>query len=358
MSRAPERRAVPDGFAEVSETRFGDSAAELRLVVDAAPNAFVLVSAAGRIALVNAETERLFGYPRAELLGRSVEMLVPGRRRRIHAILRGGFLRRPPARLMGAGRDLFALRRDGTEFPVEVVLSPIAAEDGGAMILAAIADVSERRRREAALQAVVREKDQRLGAIHHRVGNDLQVIESLLALQAARAPDPAAARALVESQDRVRTMALVHRTLAKSEDRTRVDFRSLLDSRATGLMKSRAPGGGRPTLAIEAAAVALPIEQAVPAGLLVNELLSNALRHAFPDGRRGGVRIGLERVAGEEVLVSVSDDGIGLPESLDCADARTLGLQLVGLLADQLAARMAIERGDPTRFSVQFKVAR
>jgi two-component sensor histidine kinase len=153
-------------------------------------------------------------------------------------------------------------------------------------------------------------------------------------------------------------MALVHRTLAKSEDRTRVDFRVLLDSLATGLMKSQAPHEGRPTLAIEAAEVALPIEQAVPAGLLVNELLSNALRHAFPDGRRGGVRIGLDRVAEEEVVVSVSDDGVGLPEALDCADARTLGLQLVGLLADQLAARVAIERGDPTRFSVQFKVAR
>ena len=153
-------------------------------------------------------------------------------------------------------------------------------------------------------------------------------------------------------------MALVHRTLAKSEDRTRVDFRVLLDLLATGLMKSQAPHEGRPTLAIEAAEVALPIEQAVPAGLLVNELLSNALRHAFPDGRRGGVRIGLDRVAEEEVVVSVSDDGVGLPEALDCADARTLGLQLVGLLADQLAARVAIERGDPTRFSVQFKVAR
>jgi PAS domain S-box-containing protein len=330
----------------------------LRVVVEAAPCALVLIGAAGRIALVNAEAERLFGHPRAELLGRSVEMLVPERRRRIHGRLYARFLRRPWARRLGAGRALLALRSDGAEFPIEVALSPVEAEDGGPMILAAIADASAGRRREAALRSALREKDRRLGAIHHRVGNDLQVIESLLALQAARAPDPAAAQALVESQNRVRTMALVHRTLAKSEDRTRVDFRVLLDSLATGLMKSQAPHEGRPTLAIEAAEVALPIEQAVPAGLLVNELLSNALRHAFPDGRRGGVRIGLDRVAEEEVVVSVSDDGIGLPEALDCADARTLGLQLVGLLADQLAARVAIERGDPTRFSVQFKVAR
>src|SRR5882757_1337349 len=130
-----------------SEERF-------RQVVESAPNAIVMINSIGIIEMVNAQTERVFGYPRNELLGQSIEMLVPERFRHAHPGLRGTFFGEPRSRPMGAGRDLYALRKDGTEFPVEIGLNPIETEEG-AMVLSAIVDVSARRRLEERFQRVV-----------------------------------------------------------------------------------------------------------------------------------------------------------------------------------------------------------
>jgi PAS domain S-box-containing protein len=122
-----------------------------RLVVEAAPSAMVMVDRAGRIVMVNAQAERVFGYPRAELLGQPVEMLVPERFRDGHPGLREAFLAEPQARPMGAGRDLYGRRKDGTEFPVEIGLNPIETDEG-AMVLSAIVDITERKAGEATLR--------------------------------------------------------------------------------------------------------------------------------------------------------------------------------------------------------------
>ena len=122
-----------------------------RLVVEAAPNAMVMINQAGAIVMVNAEAERYFGYSRAELLGQLVEMLVPERFRGDHPGLREAFFAAPRARPMGAGRELYGLRKDGSEFPVEIGLNPIETEEG-TMVLSAIVDITERRAAEAALK--------------------------------------------------------------------------------------------------------------------------------------------------------------------------------------------------------------
>jgi two-component system, LuxR family, sensor kinase FixL len=132
-----------------------------RLVVEAAPSAMVMVDRAGAIVLVNAQAERMFGYPRDELLGQSVEMLVPARYRGHHPGLREAFHRDPRARPMGAGRELHGLRKDGSEFPIEIGLNPIETEEG-LMVLSSIVDISERKTAEAAL----RDSDRRLQELH------------------------------------------------------------------------------------------------------------------------------------------------------------------------------------------------
>ena len=128
-----------------------DSDRRFRLIVEAAPNAMVMVDSEGLIALVNAKTEQVFGYPRAALLGRSVEMLVPDRFRDNHPGLRAAFFRNPLARPMGAGRDLYGRRQNGSEFPIEIGLNPIDTDEG-TMVLSAIIDITERKAAESSLR--------------------------------------------------------------------------------------------------------------------------------------------------------------------------------------------------------------
>ncbi|MGF1627036.1 MAG: PAS domain S-box protein, partial [Alphaproteobacteria bacterium] len=178
-----------------------------RRVVEAAPNAMVMIGASGRIEMVNAQTEAMFGYPRDAMLGQDIEMLVPERFRPRHPALRGAFFGEPRSRPMGAGRDLYGLHSDGSEFPVEIGLNPIETEDG-IMVLSAIVDISDRKQKEARIETALKEKDLLLAEIHHRVKNNLQVVHSLLDLQSAQISDRAVREMLRESQNRVQSMAL------------------------------------------------------------------------------------------------------------------------------------------------------
>jgi two-component sensor histidine kinase len=288
-------------------------------------------------------------------LGAPVELLVPERFRASHPQLRTAFFASPQARPMGAGRDLYGLRKDGSEFPVEIGLNPIETDEG-TMVLSAIVDISDRKHREESVHAALREKNILLGEVHHRVKNNLQIISSLLNLQSAQVDNPAAVQLLVESQNRIRSMALIHQTLYQSKDFAQVDFRSFIDTLVPILVSSYSVDPARITLLVDAADVSIPINAAIPCGLIVNELVSNALKHAFPGNRRGSIEIDLARGEDGTVLLSVSDDGIGIPEQVDIANATTLGLQLVSLLAEQLGAEIAIQRVKPTRIGLRLMV--
>ena len=303
--------------------------------------------------MVNAQAERVFGYARAELLGQPVELLVPDQFRGHHPGLRQAFHNDPNARPMGAGRDLFARRKDGSEFPVEIGLNPIETEDG-TMVLSAIVDISDRKQKERSIEQALQEKDVLLGEIHHRVKNNLQIVHSLLDLQSAQISDPVALAMLRDSQNRIRSMALIHQTLYQSKDFAQVDFGSFLDSFAPMLVSSYAINTNEVALTIDAEGMALPINCAIPCGLIVNELISNALKHAFPNQRGGTIHVELRQEGEDHFVLAVSDDGVGLPPSLNIETAPTLGLQLVTLLTDQLRGKLAIDAMKPTRFAIRF----
>jgi PAS domain S-box-containing protein len=311
----------------------------------------------GKIEMVNAQAELMFGYSRSELLGRSVDMLVPERYRNKHPDLRALYYADPLSRPMGAGRDLHALRKDGSEFPVEIGLNPIETDDG-TMVLSAIVDISDRKHEEERIRASLKEKDVLLGEIHHRVKNNLQVVHSLLDLQSSRIKDPAALDMLRESQNRIKSMALVHQILYVSKDFAQVDFSAFLDTMIPGLISSYAVDPERVALFISAVEVQLPISSAIPCGLIVNELLSNVFKHAFPGSRRGEVRIDLTRHENDQAALVVSDNGVGIPEDVDLENGGTFGLQLVTLLAEQVGGELTIQRANPTRFRLQFPIQR
>lgn len=328
-----------------------------RSVVESAPNAMVLVGRRGTIKMVNFQMERLFGYSRAELLGRPIEMLIPERFRKDHPGFRASFFADPQLRPMGAGRDLYGLRKDGSEIAVEIGLNPIET-DGGLMVLAAIVDITDRKRSEQQLRAALGERDNLLREIHHRVKNNLQIVQSMLNLQSARTEDPVALGILRGCRNRIQSMALVYDILDQSHDFVKVDFERFLDSLAPRLMSSYGIDPSRIRLSVDAAGVSLPIEKALSCGQLVNELIANSLEHAFPEGRSGEITVESTVDANGDVVLSVSDNGVGVPVDIDVTRAETSGLQLVNLLANRLGGTLSIERAEQTRFTVQFSLDR
>ena len=192
------------------------------------------------------------------------------------------------------------------------------------------------------LRAALREKEVLLKEIHHRVKNNLQVTSSLLRLQSAHIKDPQARELFVESQHRIHSMALVHEKLYQASDLARVDVRDYAQSLGGLLCRAYGCDPSRVTVTLARGRLLLGIDAAVPVGLILNELISNCLKHAFVDGRAGRIEITIED--GASWSISVADDGVGLPPDLDLDHAQSLGLQLVWTLADQLRGAIEVAR--------------
>ncbi len=326
-----------------------------RQVVESAPSAMVLVNAAGAIEMVNAEAERLFGFKRLELLGRPAEILVPARSRDLFPDQWRALFLDSRARIVAMSGDLFGLRKDGSEFPIECNMSAVETDEGF-MALSAIVDISDRIRQEETIRMALREKEILLAEIHHRVKNNLQIVNSLLSLQSATIGNEIALRLLTESRNRIHSMALIHQTLYASKDFGQVNFARFLEDLVSALVSSYGVDPQRVSVSIVAADAALPIGAAIPCGLIVNELVSNALKYAFPGSASGEIRVALVAESGKWFELSVSDNGIGFPPESDTARTPALGLQLVELLAEQLGAEISVHRSDPTRFALRFAV--
>jgi two-component sensor histidine kinase len=207
------------------------------------------------------------------------------------------------------------------------------------------------------LERRVQEKDLLLSEIHHRVKNSLQVVSSLLNLEAGRIHDPAVNEMLQMTQNRIRSMAMIHQTLYQSKDFAEVDFHAFLQSFVPTLIQSYSVFPDQISLNFHVAELQLPIDAAIPCGLIVNELISNALKHAFPKGRAGKIDIDFSRARDGDVSLSVKDDGVGLPAGFNFENSETLGVQLVSMLAGQLQGKVTIESQGGTGFQVQFPLA-
>jgi PAS domain S-box-containing protein len=390
-----ERKATEEALRR-SEERY-------RRIVEAAQEGIWMVDVEGRTVFVNQRMADMLGYTREELQGHLFFDLVPEVSR---GFARDIFL----ARQWPSGStalDFHFVRRDGSDLWTIINTSPINdASDNLVGGLAMLTDITERKRMEnelrqhrnhleelvaqrtaelettnrrlqqeiaerrgaeASIRASLEDKEALLKEVHHRVKNNLQVISSLLYLQSRKIDDPTIRQMFGESQNRIRSMALVHERLYDSQDLARIDFGEYVRSLTAHLLRSYAPGtsqNGQPdgvTVTVDVADSLLRIDRAIACGLIINELVSNALKYAFPGpdslapkGKAGGaeITVSLRPDGANRLTLTVSDNGVGFPDTLDFRATPSLGLQLVNTLVRQLGGELALDCSAGTEFRI------
>jgi PAS domain S-box-containing protein len=341
-----ERKEAEEALRE-SENRY-------RQLFEAESDAvFLIDNETGHILEANWSASAMYGYSRQELLTKrnvdlSAEPEDTQRVTRTEPVIADRVVH-IPLRLHR--------KRDGTVFPVEIT-GRFFVWQGRSVHIAAIRDITERKEAEEQLKTSLREKDMLLREIYHRVKNNLQVVSSLLELQSQSIQDPQIHALFQESQSRIRAIALIHEKLYRSTDLANIRapdyFQDLVDHLLSIYGDTEQPIS--PILLIDD--LVLGIDTAIPCGLIVNELVSNVLKHAFPPDRTHGgtVRIGLQAPDAELLVLTISDDGIGLPTDLQLDNLQTLGLQLVDVLVQQLEGTVRVDRRYGTTFTISFPV--
>jgi PAS domain S-box-containing protein len=319
--------------------------------------AVVVTDAAGGVTFMNAAAQALTGWESNAAQGKAVEDVV--------RLAASGDTRPPVRCAIGvswhtnqsvdlAGYYLWR-EHDGTALPIDGHAT--AMRDGAGTLLGAVwvfHDTTVGQQLAAQLQAVLREQEIQLREVHHRIKNNFQTIASLLDMQADAIEDPRALAALEDSQQRIRSMVLVHQSLYQSRDLDRIDGAAYLHDLATELCRAYAAEARHLTLTSTADDVWLRAETAIPYGLILHELLANALKHAFPDGRPGTIEVTLRAETVGTCMLNVRDDGVGFPAGLDFRQTDSLGLQLVCLLTEQLGGTIEMIRGYGTHWRLTF----
>jgi PAS domain S-box-containing protein len=317
-------------------------------------DAVVAVDNLQRVTYLNAAAEQMYGVSASEVLGCHLSGIHESIWQHLDDEVRAAAALRETGRWYG---ESVHRRRDGSTIHVESSVSMLhnVTDGTGSGQLSVIRDITERRRTEDLLQASLEEKVVLLKEIHHRVKNNLQIVSSLLNLQSVRIEDPITKTVLLDMQHRIRSMALVHENLYRSDNLAALDLATYLNSLCTRLYRSLVTSPSSIRLQMNLAPVRLNIDKVIPCGLLVNELITNALKHAFPDGRSGELRVELQELAdGRGCRLRVADNGVGLPPDFDLKQAPSLGLKLVADLARQLGGQLEIGTGPGAVFEIEF----
>lgn len=223
-------------------------------------------------------------------------------------------------------------------------------------VIAIYDDITDRKKAEEKLKETLSIKEVLLRELHHRVKNNMQVISSLLRLQSRTIDDRNTAEIFRECQDRIQAMALIHERFYHSEDLSSIDFETYIKELTHGLIQSYNISPDRITMSINIKDVPLEINEAISCGLIINELVSNSLKYAFPQDKKGKISISMMPIEKDEIELIISDNGVGIPAGLDYQKTETLGLQLVNtFVKDQLGGEIKLDRNAETKFKIKFK---
>ncbi len=321
-------------------------------------NSVILTNPRGEIEWVNEGFIRLTGYTFSEVIGKKTGELLRGPDSSTKTVkkIAKSIKQKKPFKV-----EILNYRKDGTQYWVEIESEPVLDADGELNGYFALqTDITERKERSESLENSLKERDVLLKEIHHRVKNNLQVISSIFSLQYRRSDNEDAKKILLESDSRIQSIALLHETLYRSGDLSKIELSSYLKELIDNLSESfKAPK--EINISLAGNDLYLDLDSAIPCGLIVNELVSNALKYAFPNPKEGDeISVKFESIQASDpqcTKLKVFDNGIGMPKEVDIESNDTLGLKLVKTLSHQLHGEINIHsNGSGTSFEISFPI--
>ena len=336
--------------SQMAEIALKESEKKYRDLAELVPQIVYETDKEIKITFVSRIAYKIMGYTPEELdKGLTLlDFVVPEDLRRasdnIHRIFNGEKL---------GGVEYTIIRKDGKKIPVIVYTDTIISNNKITGLRGIITDISNIKDAKDKIKASLKEKELLLKEIHHRVKNNMQIISSLLSLQKHYTDDEEAIEVLIESQNRVKTMAMIHEKLYQSENFTHIHFDDYIERLVKDMFYSYDIKPERIKLSLDIEEVKLNIETAIPCGLIISELVSNSLKYAFPTRKKGEIHISLKQIGDKYELV-IGEDGIGFPKNIDFKKTDSLGLQLVNSLVSQLDGSIKLDTSCGTEFTIIF----
>ena len=342
-------------FVDMSEKKKAEDALKIseqyyKTIFENTGTATIIVEEDNKISLVNTEFEKLYGYNKADIEGKKEwkdfvdKKYLPTMEKYYNA-------RRIKAADAPRNYEFDFVDSNNT---VKNIFATVAIIPGTKQSLISLQDITERNIAEKDLKNSLKDKDMLMREIHHRVKNNLQIISSLLNLQTQYIKDKYALDIFTDSQNRVRSMAIIHEKLYKSESMSKIDFGDYITDLVESLFYSHNVNESKIKLIKNIDKVYFNVDTAIPCGLIVNELITNCLKHAFPDDINGEVHIDLFKIDDKYVL-NVNDNGVGFPDNIDYKNTESLGLQLVTSLVNQIDGAIELSNGLGSNFKITFK---
>ncbi len=322
-------------------------------IVSTMSNFLLLMDTEMNILNVNQATRDLLGYEDSQLIGKSIGVIFPDDKEKNelfkdydHHLMKRGFI---------SNKETYFKTSEGKIVPVFLSISSIEGEDGKTLGIVCIgSDIVEITRAKNEIKASLEEKEILLQEVHHRVKNNLQIISSLLNLQSRYIKDENDLELFKDSQSRVKSMAFIHEQSYQSSNFSSIEFSDYINNLVTYLIHYYEVDLRKIDVKMDVDDVKLDLNTSIPCGLIVNELVSNSLKHAFPQNMKGEIYIGLHSHNDSQYTLIVADNGIGLPEDFNFRNPDTLGLQLVNGLISQLYGTLNLIKTDGTRFEINF----
>lgn len=335
-----------------AEEALRESEARYRGLVESAKDMIFTLSDEGLITSLNPAFETITGWPRSKWMGKHLGHLVHPDDLSLMMEFDRCFSNEPQP----SSIEMRILSKTHEYLIMDVSMVPQTWNGKVVRCLGLARDITKRRKNEEKLKDSLKEKEILLREIHHRVKNNMQVISGLLILQEELSDDEKVIGMLKNSQNRIASMALIHEKLYKSENLSKIDFKEYVDELVSGLFESYMVSESKIALDVTVENISLGIDLAIPCGLIINELVTNSLKYAFPDGKNGEIKIALHSIGDNMIELLVQDNGVGIPDDLDFRKTHTLGLHIVNLLVEnQLHGEITMNSDRGTEFRIRFK---
>ncbi|MEH2082527.1 MAG: PAS domain S-box protein [Nostoc sp.] len=355
QSEANQPISIGVVVVEISDRKRAEQMLELQAVItrNMAEGICLVRAIDGVFVYANPKFEQMFGYDLGELIGQHVSIVNYGNENNtpkdVSQEICTAILERSEATY-----EVHNIKKDGTPFWCSATASVFEHPEYGSVLVAIQQDITEQKQAEEKIKASLKEKEVLLKEIHHRVKNNLGIVSSLLQMQCRRTQDPVVTAILRDSQNRIASIALVHEKLYRSEDLADIDFAQYIPDLTTHLFDSYNVSSSQIQLNIQVDNASLDIETAIPCGLIINELVSNALKYAFIGNHEGKIEVKFYQKFESTLTLIIRDNGVGLPENFDSKKTKTLGITLVQGLVKQLRGKLEINSQQGTEFEITF----